>query len=87
MSAVLRYTAARLALFAFAFGLLWGAGWRFLVWDEVSVLWTALVALALSGIASWFLLQRLRDELSAHVAGRAARVASAIEESRRAEDP
>jgi len=87
VSPLVRYTLARLALFALAFGLLWGAGWSFLVWDEVSVLSTALVALALSGIASWFLLQRLRDELSTHVAGRAARVAGAIEESRRAEDP
>lgn len=86
MSAFVRYTLARLGLFAVAFGLVWAVGSPWLVWDGFTVAATALIAMALSAVASWFLLRRLRDELSAHVAGRAHRVASAIEESRRAED-
>ena len=61
---LLRYTLARLALFAAAFGLVWLVGGTWLVWDLVSVLWTALVALAVSAIASFVLLRGLRDELA-----------------------
>lgn len=86
MRALVRYTAARLGLFAIAFGLIWAVGWGWLVWDAQTVLSTALVALVVSAIASWLLLRRLRADLSAHVEGRARRLASAFEQSRRAED-
>jgi hypothetical protein len=43
MSSVVRYTLARLGLFGAAFGLVWALGGYWLVWDRLTVLWTALV--------------------------------------------
>ncbi len=86
MRNVVRYTLARLLLFAAAFGAVWALGWYWLVWDELTVLWTALVALAISGVASYWLLGGMRSDLAADVEQRARRVAARIDESRRAED-
>jgi hypothetical protein len=86
MSSLVRYTLARLLLFAVAFGLVWTVGMRWLVWDELTLLWTTLVALVLSGVASYWLLGGLRDALARDVEARARRVAARIDESRRAED-
>lgn len=86
MSPVLRYTLARLGLFVLAFALVWAVGGAWLVWDETTVLWTALLALGLSAVASFVLLGRLRGEMAERVQQRAQRVARAIDESRRAED-
>jgi hypothetical protein len=86
MSSVVRYTLARLGLFAAAFGLVWALGGYWLVWDRLTVLWTALVALAMSGVVSFWLLGGLRSQLASDVEERARRVAARIDESRRAED-
>ncbi|MBA3720341.1 MAG: DUF4229 domain-containing protein [Nocardioidaceae bacterium] len=83
---MLRYTLARLALFAAAFGLVWLVGGAWLVWDQVSVLWTALVALALSAVASFVLLRGMRAELAERLHGGAARMSDRLDESRRSED-
>ena len=86
MSALVRYTLARLGLFVASFGLVWAVGSLWLVWDESTVLWTALLALVVSAAASLALLGRLRDELSEHVQRRAHRVTTAMDRSRRSED-
>lgn len=86
MRSLLVYTLARLGLFAAAFGLIWLLGVEALVWDELTVLWTALVALAVSSVLSYWLLARLREDLAEHVAGRARRLSDRFEEHRRAED-
>lgn len=83
---VLRYTLARLALFAAAFGLVWLVGGAWLVWDQVSVLWTALVALTLSAVASFVLLRGMRAELAERLHGGATRMSDRLDESRRSED-
>jgi len=83
---VLRYTLARLALFGAAFGLVWLMGGAWLVWDQVSVLWTALVALALSAVASFVLLRGMRAELAGRLQGGATRMSDRLDESRRSED-
>lgn len=81
------YTLARLGVFAAVFGLIWAVGFRWLAWDQLSVLWTALVALAVSAVVSYWLLAGLRDRLARDVDSRARRIADRFEESRRAEDP
>jgi Protein of unknown function (DUF4229) len=86
MSSVVRYTLARLGLFGAAFGLVWALGGYWLVWDRLTLLWTALVALAMSGVVSFWLLGGLRSQLASDVEERARRVAARIDESRRAED-
>ena len=86
MKALALYTLARLALFGVAFGVVWLVASRWLDWNEITVLWTALIALVVSAIASWLLLGRLRDAVAAEVEGRARRVAAAYESSRSAED-
>ncbi len=83
---VLRYTLVRLALFGAAFGLVWLMGGAWLVWDQVSVLWTALVALALSAVASFVLLRGMRAELAERLQGGATRMSDRLDESRRSED-
>ena len=83
---LLRYTLARLVLFAAAFGLVWLVGGTWLVWDQLSVLWTALVALVVSAVASFVLLRGLRAELAERLHGGASRMSERLEESRRSED-
>ncbi|MDO9379295.1 MAG: DUF4229 domain-containing protein [Nocardioidaceae bacterium] len=87
MTPVIRYTLARLGLFLVAFALVWAVclplGYR---WTSITALWTALVALAISAVASFALLGRLRDQVAERVQVRAERMSARIEESRRAED-
>ena len=86
MKALAVYTLARLALFGVAFGVVWLVASRWLDWNQITVLWTALIAAVVSAIASWLLLGRLRDAVATEVEGRAKRVAAAFNASRRAED-
>lgn len=86
MKAFVLYTIARLALFAAAFGLIWLLFARWLEWSAVSALYTAIVALIISSVASLFLLRSLRDEFAAHVARRADRAKAAYDARRAAED-
>ena len=76
--AVLRYTAARLALFVIAAGLLYLAGLR-------SIL-LLLVAVVLSGFVSYVLLDRTRDQAAASVGSVFSRWNARINASARAED-
>lgn len=83
---LMRYTLARLALFAGAFALVWLVGGTWLVWDEVSVLWTALIALVISALASFVLLRGLRADLAERLHAGTARMNNRLDESRRSED-
>lgn len=72
MSAFLRYTLSRMALFLIA-----AVGVSLLGLDA---LWTILIALLLSSIASIFLLRSQRAALSAHVSDRVERRRSSEQE-------
>ncbi|MGH3360330.1 MAG: DUF4229 domain-containing protein [Nocardioidaceae bacterium] len=80
------YTLARMGLFLLAFGLIWLAGFSFFEWNSINVLWTMLIALAVSAVAGIVLLRGLREKLAANVQQRAERLTQRFEEQRRAED-
>lgn len=86
MSPFVRYTLARLGLFVVAYVVVWLVAARIYGTGSLTVLWVALVALAISAVASFLLLRALRDELATSVQERAERMSQRIEESRRAED-
>jgi uncharacterized membrane protein len=78
------YTVMRLALFVGSLGIVIGA-W-FLIDDEVPILWAVVIAFLLSGVGSYFLLDRPREALARRVQERADRMASKVEEMRSKED-
>jgi hypothetical protein len=85
MRSGLAYTGARIGLFAVALGVLYLAGER--------GLWLFLLALLISGLASFVLLSRQRDRMSAAVSTRliktqakAAELRTRLEEGAAAED-
>jgi len=78
------YTGLRLALFVISFLVvagLWG-----LFADEVDILWSLVIALVVSGIASYYLLNRQRDAFARRVEERAARASAAFEQLKARED-
>ncbi|NYI99531.1 putative membrane protein YedE/YeeE [Nocardioides thalensis] len=78
------YTLLRLGLFVGSFAIVFGI-W-FLVADSVTLLWVIVIAFVISGIASYFLLERQREAFAVKVEGRAGKVADKLEESRSKED-
>ena len=78
------YTGLRLLLFAASVALVGG------IWlaisDSASVMWVLIIALVISGLASYFLLGRQRGALAHHVDERARRVTAKIEEMNAKED-
>ena len=80
------YTLARLGLFVVAFSLVWLVAFRWLPWNAVSVLSTAVLAMILSAIASLLLLGRLREQFAASIEQRATALRAGVERSRRKED-
>jgi hypothetical protein len=86
MKAFLTYTAARIAVFAVTFGIVWGIASIFFESGNTFNLLVLLVALILSSVASIFLLADLRNKLALNVQQRAERMTERLEESRRAED-
>jgi energy-converting hydrogenase Eha subunit E len=80
------YTAARIGLFALAWVAVAGIASIWLEWNSVTVLWTALIALAVSAVLSLVLLRSLRDQLAASVSERAARARRSFDEARSRED-
>jgi hypothetical protein len=78
------YTGLRLLLFAGSFGIVVGV-W-FLFSDEVPILVALLIALAMSGIGSYFLLNLPREALARRVQGRAERMTAKMEEMKAKED-
>jgi hypothetical protein len=78
------YTGLRLAMFAASFGIVVGV-WA-LFTDSVPVLWALVIALAASGLGSYFLLNGQRQALALRVQTRAERMTQRIEDMRAAED-
>jgi uncharacterized membrane protein len=80
------YTALRILLFIGMVGLVVGV-WTLLDDDgEVNLLWPVVIAFALSGVASYYVLNRQRDAFARKVEERAARASAAFEERRARED-
>lgn len=80
------YTAARAGLFLAFYAVIWLAASRWMEWNSVNALLTALLALLVSAIAALKLLAPLRDRLAGEVAARADRAMAAFEARRSAED-
>jgi uncharacterized membrane protein len=78
------YTLLRMLLFAASLGIVVGV-W-FLLADEVLVLWAVVIAFLMSGMGSYFLLDRQREALARRVQTRAEAMTSKIEEMRAKED-
>ncbi len=78
------YTLLRLLLFLGSFGIVVGV-W-FLVDDQVPILWAVVIAFLMSGIGSYFLLDRPREAFARRVQDRADRMTAKIEEMRSKED-
>ena len=78
------YTALRLGLFVGAAALVFGA-WS-LVAESVPISWLVIVAFLVSGVASYFLLDRPRAALARRVEERAQRLSERLEEMRTKED-
>lgn len=86
MKAFALYTLARAGLFLGIFGVIWLIAFSWLHWDSASVFFTALLAMVLSSIASWFWLRPLRVRLARHVQAQADRTKAALDARRSAED-
>jgi CHASE1-domain containing sensor protein len=78
------YTGLRLLLFAGSVAVVGG------IWLAISasanVMWVLIIALVISGVASYLLLGRQRTALAQHVDDRARRVTTRIEELKAKED-
>lgn len=86
MKAFAIYTLARAGLFGACFGLIWLIFGRWIAWNSVSVLWTALLAMVISSVIALVSMGSLRGDLSAEVAARADRAKAAYEARNRSED-
>lgn len=84
MKEFLVYTGMRLVLFVASLVIITGV-WT-LVSDDVSPLWVLVLSLVLSGIASWFLLNKQREAFARRVEERASRATAAFEERKARED-
>ncbi len=81
------YTALRVGMFLGSFALVAGI-WSLVSGEErVPLLWVVVIAFAVSGLASYRLLNRQREALARNVQGRAERAAAKFEEIRAKEDP
>ena len=78
------YTALRLLLFAASFAIV--AGIWLAVADSVPVLWVLVIALVVSGLASYFVLNRPRESFAQRVDERARRASAAFEARKARED-
>ena len=86
MKEFLVYTGLRILLFIAMVALVLGV-WSLLDGDgRIDLLWPIVIAFALSGVASYFLLNRQRDAFARKVEERAARASAAFEERRARED-
>lgn len=80
------YTAMRVGLFVASLAVVIGV-WSLVAGDDgVPALWSVVVALLLSGVASYFLLHRQRDAFAARVQARADRASAAFEARKARED-
>ena len=79
------YTAMRLALFLASFGVVVGV--MALVFDgRYNLFWAIILAFLVSGIASYFILNRQREAFAQRVESRASRASAAFEQHKARED-
>ena len=77
------YTLLRLGLFIGSFAIVFGI---WFIFDDVPVLWVVVIAFIVSGVGSYFILERQREEFAAKVETRAAKASQKFEEQRSKED-
>jgi len=78
------YTLLRLVLLAGSFAIV--AGIWLAVADEVPLLWVLVIAFVVSGVASYFVLNRPRERFAQRVDERARRASAAFEARKARED-
>jgi uncharacterized membrane protein len=79
------YTVMRIALFLASFGVVVGV--MALVFDgRYNLFWAVILAFLISGIASYFILDRQREAFARRVEARASRASAAFEERKARED-
>lgn len=78
------YTALRIVLFLGSLGIVFGI-W-YLVTGAVPVLWGVVIAFLLSGLGSYFMLNRQRDAFARRVEERAQRATARFEQMKARED-
>jgi len=78
------YTLLRLVLLAASFAIV--AGIWLAVADEVPLLWVLVIAFVVSGVASYFILNRPRERFAQRVDERARRASAAFEARKARED-
>ncbi|HSF35986.1 MAG TPA: DUF4229 domain-containing protein [Nocardioides sp.] len=79
------YTVMRIALFLASFGVVVGV--MALVFDgRYNLFWAVILAFLISGIASYFILNRQREAFARRVEARASRASAAFEERKARED-
>ena len=78
------YTLLRVVLFVASLGIVVGV-W-FLIADSVPVLWAVVIAFLMSGMGSYFLLNRPREALARRVQTRAEAMTAKMDEMRAKED-
>ena len=79
------YTAMRIGLFVASLAIVVGV-WSLVAGDEVPALWSLVIALLMSGVASYFLLNRQRAAFAGRVEERARKASVRFEEMRARED-
>lgn len=79
------YTGLRIALFVASLITVMLV-WSLFTEGEVPAVWPVIIAFAISGVLSYFLLNRQRDAFARRVEERASRAASAFEERKARED-
>ena len=79
------YTAMRVALFVASFGVVVGV--MALLFDgRYNLFWAVILAFLISGVASYFILNRQREAFARRVESRASRASAAFEERKARED-
>jgi uncharacterized membrane protein len=78
------YTALRIGLFVASLAVVVGV-WM-LVAEQVPIVWAVAIAFVLSGVASYFLLNRQREAFARRVENRAERVQERFEQMKSKED-
>lgn len=78
------YTLLRVVLFLASLGIVIGV-W-FLIAGEANLIWSIVIAFLMSGLGSYFLLDRQREALARRVQTRAEAMSARVEEMRSKED-
>ena len=85
MKEFVTYTALRIVLFLASFGVVVGV-MALLLDGQVHLFWAVVLAFLISGVASYYVLNRQREAFARRVESRASRAAAAFEERKARED-